>query len=269
MSSNYPFSSNQSTPFILWCYTGGGHFFEEIFEQIRKVNHESISITFVFSNAGALVANRYGFFWNLIHSDVRKEYLHFIFENSVAKYNIENMLKKADFSYSIISKDPSFSVAVSLANSGTKCIIACPLTANTAAKLALGITDSFISNLVSSGLKSGKRVGILPTDVIPQKIKTKLPVRIIKSVSSNHINVSVCKFNAIKELDNKRIQFHPQFCVGCQECVKKYPDVFSYGDEIEVMIRDIDSRNIQNLSSELTVLQKPREIYPFIKQFFK
>ncbi|MFX0207713.1 MAG: flavoprotein, partial [Candidatus Hodarchaeota archaeon] len=228
LGSNSPFSTNHPTPFILWCYTGGGHFFEEILEQIKKVNYEFIPISFVFSNAGALVANRYGFFWNLIHSNVRKEYLHFMFENSVAQYNIENMLKKADFSYSIISKDPAFSIAMSLANSEAKCIIACPLTANTAAKLALGITDSVISNLVSSGLKSGKKVGILPTDAIAQNIKTKLPIRQVKPVSSNQINVSVCKFNAIKEQHNHKIQFQPQFCVGCKECVKKYPDVFSY-----------------------------------------
>ncbi|UCG90151.1 MAG: hypothetical protein JSU57_00050 [Candidatus Heimdallarchaeota archaeon] len=269
LSSNPPFLTNQSTPFILWCYTGGGHFFEEILEQIKKVNHESISIIFVFSSAGALVANRYGFFWNLVHSNMRKENLHFIFENNVAQYNIKNMLQKADFSYSIISNDPTFSVAIVLANSEAKCIVACPLTANTAAKLALGITDSLISNLLSSGLKSGKKIGILPTDATFKTVATRLPIRQNKFVSSDHINASVCKFNALKELSNKMIQFQPQFCVGCQVCVKKYPGVFSYGDEIEVNVREVDSKNIQNLSFELTFLQTPSEIYPFIKQFFQ
>ena len=269
LSSPTPFLTNRSTPFVLWCFTGGGHFFEEILEQIKKVNHESIPISFVFSNAGALVANRYGFFWNLMHSNVRKDYLHFIFENSVAQYNIKKILQKADLSYSTISKDPTFSIAMSLANSEAKCIIACPLTANTAAKLALGITDSLISNLVSSGLKSGKKVGILPTDAISQKIKTKLPIQQIKPASTDQINIDVCEFNALKRTSTNQVQFLPQFCVGCQVCVKKYPDVFSSGNQIEVIIREVDSKNILNLSSELTVLQTPSEIYSFIKEFFQ
>ena len=228
------FLSGQTSPSVLWCYTGGGHFFTEIFNQITKVNRESIPICFVFSNAGALVANRYGFFWRIVHSDYRKEYMHFISEDVVAHYNIKNMLQEANFSYSILSKDPTFSVAIAIANSEIGCIIACPLTANTASKLVLGITDSIISNLLSTGLKSRKRIAILPTDAKPHRIKTKLPIRQITPAFSNQVNIAVCKFNALKETPTDTIQFFPQFCVGCQKCVEKFPSVFSYGDEIEI-----------------------------------
>ena len=269
LPSTPPFLSDQASPAILWCYTGGGHFFDEIFVQIKKLNHESIPICFVFSNAGALVANRYGFFWELAHSDARKECFHFIFENTVAQNNIDKILLQADFSYSIISTDPAFSVAVALANSDVRCIIACPLTANTAAKLAFGIADSFISNLLSAGLKSGKKVAIIPTDAQSRRMKTKLPIRQIKSASTDQINPDICEFNALKRTSTNQVQFLPQFCVGCKICVKKFPEVFSTGNQIEVKIREVDSQNIQKLSSELTVLRTPNEIYTFIKQFFQ
>lgn len=264
-----PFLSDKTSSSILWCYTGGGHYFNDLFAQIIKINHEALPICFVFSDAGALVANRYGLFWKLAHSNINKEYLHFIFGDTVAQYNIEKILREADFSYSIISKDPSFSFAEVLANSQVNCIIACPLTANTAAKLALGIRDSFISNLLSSGLKSEKTVAILPTDAFFGRIKTELPIRQIQLTSSSQINIEICEFNALKEAPNNQIQFVPQFCVGCQSCVKKHPAVFSYGDTIEMEIREVDFQNIQKLRSELTVFQSPNEIFPFVQQFFR
>ncbi|MFX0123149.1 MAG: flavoprotein [Candidatus Hodarchaeota archaeon] len=260
------FLSDQVSPSVLWCYTGGGHFFKEIFDQITKINRESIPICFLFSNAGALVANRYGFFWKIKQSDFRKKFVHFIFEDVVAHYNIKDVLQEANFSYSILSKDPTYSAAMALANSECGCIIASPLTANTASKLVLGIADSMISNLLASGLKSGKKIGILPTDATPKRIKTKLPIRQNCPASSDQVNIAVCKFNALKETPTNTIQFLPQFCVGCQMCVERFPGVFSYGDEIEMKIREVDSYNIKKLSTELTVFRSPYEIFPFIKQ---
>ncbi|MFX1515995.1 MAG: flavoprotein [Promethearchaeota archaeon] len=263
------FLSDQTSPSIIWCYTGAGHYFNEIYDEIIRVNEESIPVCFVFSDAGALVANRYGLFWRITHSDYRKEYTYFIFEDVVAGYNIPDILDEANFSYSILSKDPSYSTAIALANSEVECIIACPLTANTASKLALGVTDSIISNLLSAGLKSGKRIGVLPTDAIQQRIQTRLPIRQIKPTSTKHVNSSICKFNALVETSTNKIEFHSQFCVGCRKCVEKFPDVFSYGDEIEIKIRKIDALNIQKLSAELTVFNSPNEILPFIRRLKK
>ncbi|MFW9904617.1 MAG: flavoprotein [Candidatus Thorarchaeota archaeon] len=260
------FLSNKSSPSVLWCYTGAGHFFEEIFDLILDLNRNSIPICFVFSNAGALVANRYGLFWKLIRSDYRKEYAHFIFEEVVAKYNIQDLLQEANFSYTILPKDPTFSAVVALANSEIPYIIACPLTANTASKLVLGVADSLISNLLSAGRKAGKKIGILPTDSKQQRIKTKLPTRQINPSSTTQFDITVCKFKAIEETNTAEIIYSPQYCVGCQACVKKFPNIFSYGDKIEINVRKIDSDNIQRLCTEFTVFNSPSEILPFINQ---
>jgi flavoprotein len=259
------FLSNKSSPAILWCYTGAGYFFDEIFDLIIDLNRESIPVCFVFSNAGALVANRYGLFWKISRSAYCKDYAHFIFEDVVAKYNIQNLLQEANFSYSILSQDPTFSNAVALANTEVNSIIACPLTANTASKLVLGVADSFISNLLSAGMKAGKKIGILPTDAKEQRIKTKLPIRQINPVSTTQFDITVCKFKAIEAINSSEIKYHPLYCVGCQLCVKKFPNIFSYGDEIEINIRKIDSQNIQKLRTELTVFNSPSEILPFIR----
>ncbi len=258
------FLSNQASSAILWCYTGGGHLFAENLKEMKNVSYTH-PILLLFSNAGALVANRYGFFWNLVHSEVKKENFHIILEKAVAKFNIQDLLEK-NISYSLILHDPAFSIATALINTDVKCIIASPLTANTAAKLAFGIADSFISNLLSSGLKSGKQVGIFPTDSLSRQIKSTLPIRQIRSVSINNVSPTVCKFNALAKTSKGQLKFIPQYCVGCQRCVKKYPSVFSYGDEIKIRIREVDAQNIQKLRSEVTIFQNPEEISPFLKR---
>ena len=118
-------------------------------------------------------------------------------------------------------------------------------------------------------MKSGKKIAVFPTDVLSQRIKTKLPTRQIKPASSSHINTAVCKFNALKKTPTNQIQFLPQYCVGCQKCVENYPNVFTYGDEIVYRIREIDSNNIKKLSSEVTVIKKVGDIYPFIRKIFQ
>ncbi len=262
------FLSNQASNAILWCYTGGGHLFAENLKEMKKIS-STHPIILLFSNAGALVANRYGFFWNLVHSEVKKENFYIIIEEAVAKFNIQDLLERNDFSFSIVLHDPAFSMATALANSNVKCIIASPLTANTAAKLAFGIADSFISNLLSSGLKSEKQVGILPTDFLSRPIKSTLPIRQIQSVSIHKVSPNVCKFNALSKTTKGQLKFIPQYCVGCQQCVKKYSSIFSYGDEVNMKIREVDVHNIQKLRSEVTVFQNPREIDPFLRRCFE
>ena len=253
---------------ILWCYTGGGHLFAENLKEIKRISN-NYPILLLFSSAGALVANRYGFFWNLVHSEVKKENFYIILEKAVAKFNIQDLLEKNNFSFSIFHKDPTYSKGIVLANSEVECIIASPLTANTAAKLTYGITDSFITNLLSSGLKSEKQVGVLPTDSLSLQIKSKLPIRQTKSASTHEVSPTVCKFNALAKTSEGQLKFIPQYCVGCKQCVKKHPTIFSYGDEIKIRIREADAQNIQKLKSEMTVFQHPGEILPFIRQILE
>jgi flavoprotein len=47
-------------------------------------------------------------------------------------------------------------------------VVVAPCSANTAAKIALGIADSLVTNIVSQALKSCVKVVVLPTDAEPE-----------------------------------------------------------------------------------------------------
>jgi dihydromethanopterin reductase (acceptor) len=266
-----PFLYQKSTSAVLWCYTGAGYCFEENFEQIIKLNRESIPICIIFSSAGALVANRYGFFWKLCQITIEQDYIHFIFQNKdVLHYNIKKLLNRANLSYSVAPNDPAYSQAVSLANNeAVVCIIGSPITANTTAKLANGIADTFITNLITQGLKADKNIGIFPTDAIFPEVISLLPVRYRGNTSTKKINTNICQFGAIKETRSHQIEFLAQYCVGCYQCVKVLPELFFSAKKQKVRIRKIDTQNSDKLSSEVVVFAKPGEIYNFVKEQFE
>jgi flavoprotein len=265
------FLSKQSSLTVIWCYTGAGHCFKENFEQIIKLNQDCIPICLIFSEAGALVANRYGFFWRLCQSDLKKDTIHFMFPNKdILNSNIEILLNRANLSYGILSQDPAYSIAISLAyNRGVACIIGSPFTANTIAKLASGIADSFISNLISHGVKAGSNIGIFPTDASTIEVTSFLPVRYCGKSSSEQIEIGICQYNAIKGINPLEIDFLANMCVGCKKCVMKYPELFTYGEQIKVKIRNIDVQNVNHLRSEVVIFSSPKEIEKFVKRKIK
>jgi flavoprotein len=262
------FLSQQSAPTVLWCYTGAGHRFEENFEQIIKLNRESIPICFIFSDAGALVANRYGFFWKLSKTIIKKDLVHFLFQNEeILNSNIKIFLNQMNLSYDVIPFDPSFSIAISLAyNKVIACIIGSPLTANTVAKLANGLADNFTTNLIAHGIKAGINIGIFPTDAISSEETSILPIRYNGKGYSKQIETAVCQYNAIKEITLSKIDFLARFCVGCKKCVEKYPEFFTFGDQIKVKIRNTDIQNVKKLRSEVVVFSSPKRIENFVRK---
>jgi len=139
---NYDLSFNlfisfirSNDPLILWCYTGGGHYFEENFKTLISILGHSIKVMMVFSNSGALVANRYGFFYDIQKYTHFKDRIFFLFESQeILNFNIEKILIKAGFHYFFNRYDPSFSIAQSLSQYSFQYIIVSPLTSNTAAK---------------------------------------------------------------------------------------------------------------------------------------
>jgi hypothetical protein len=226
---------------------------------------ENLPILAVFSKAGALVHNRYGFFWNLQFLELDESQLLILFEDQeVLTYNIASLLEKAQISYEVLPIDSTFSRGIWLANQRICCIIGSPLTSNSAAKIVTGITDTLITNIISAGKKAKQQIGILPTDQISDIMVSKLPVRQKKPLSQNLIAPQTCSFSALTVGKSSHVEFRPEYCVGCQKCVQVYPEHFSLGEEIKVHIRKIDSLNTQKLSEEFRTFNSPREILPFI-----
>lgn len=243
--------------------------FDENLSVIKKLSVGSIPICIIFSEAGALVANRYGLFWNLTNSSEIGNNLNFIFESTeVLKFNIKRLLDKTSVSYSVLPDDPAFSSAIALANKFMKCIIVSPLSTNTAAKLVHGISDTFMSNFLAAGLKAGKKLVIVPTDVDSGPIESQLPVRQKISTTVAHINPNICEFRALRKTLRGEIIFLPHFCVGCEVCVKRYPQVFSVREKIEIQIREVDHHNVELLKKECIVFRKPTEILAYIEKHY-
>ncbi|MEM2917930.1 MAG: flavoprotein [Candidatus Altiarchaeota archaeon] len=132
---------------ILWCITGSGHLLEETIELMEKISKNN-EITIAISNAGFEVLRMYGFY------------------EKIKKISERIILEK--------DQGHSFPFIGKIANREFDKIFVMPCSANTTAKIAYGIADSLISNIVSQGLKNSLEVILLPTDF--RKVeRTKAP----------------------------------------------------------------------------------------------
>ncbi|MHA1206001.1 MAG: flavoprotein [Candidatus Hodarchaeales archaeon] len=258
---------------IVWCLTGGGDFFDENYKVFTKLLSEGQPMLAIFSNAGAIVHNRYGFFWNLARLSSSNPHILFLFEGEEClQNNIQFLLDKANISYNVFPYDPAFSLGIWLANQKIRCIVASPLTANSVAKLTHGIADTLIVNILSAGKKANQLIGVFPNQLIGvfptdrglDKIITCLPVRQKKPLPRSVINVKDCTFGALKIASSALVKYSPEICVGCQICVKKYPGYFTVNEKIEVRIRKVDQANSLKLADEFRLFQSPDEIFSFV-----
>jgi flavoprotein len=132
---------------ILWCITGAGHLLDECVEKIERIS-ETAEVTVVFSDAGYEVAVMYGLF-----ERIKKYAGEIIIERNQGKSSLfVGRLYKKEFEK----------------------IIVAPCTANTTAKIAHGIADSLVANIVAQAGKADIPAYILPTDTL-NVLKTKLP----------------------------------------------------------------------------------------------
>jgi dihydromethanopterin reductase (acceptor) len=254
---------------IVWCLTGGGDFFDENFKVFTNLLLEGQPILAIFSNAGATVLNRYGFFWNLSKLRISNPQTLFLFESEIClQNNIQLLLDKADILYNVFPQDSAFSLGIWLANQKIRCIIASPLTANSVAKLTHGIADTLIINILSAGKKANQLIGVFPTDQGFDTIISRLPVRQKKPLPRCIIKISDCPFGALELASSTIMKFSPEKCVGCQNCVKKYPDFFTVNEEIEIQIRKVDQANSQKLAHEFRLFQSPDEIAAFVSMLY-
>ncbi len=259
------FISNHRDNLIVWCLTGGGDFFDENYKVFSKLYLEGHPVLAIFSNAGAVVQNRYGFFWKLTKLKSKNDNALFLFESQGGlQNNIRILLEKANIPYNVFPQDQAFSLGIWLANQKVKCIIASPLTANSVAKLTHGIADTLIVNILSSGKKANQLIGIFPTDRSSDSILTTLPVRQKKPLRKESISIDVCAFGALEISSPSHLKFSSEKCVGCQHCVQKYPDYFSVNEELEVQIRKVDQLNSQKLESEFQIFHTPNDIVSFV-----
>jgi flavoprotein len=130
---------------VLWCITGGGYMLEESCRIIEKLA-EGHRVTVAFSEAGKEVAKAYG-----CASRISKAACKVLYEH------------EQGYSSPVVGRLGSFDF-----------IVISPCTANTTAKIALGIADSLVSNIAAQAVKSGRRVVVVPTD-LEKKVSARIP----------------------------------------------------------------------------------------------
>ncbi|MDD5111142.1 MAG: flavoprotein [Candidatus Altiarchaeota archaeon] len=140
---------------ILWMVTGGGYLLEESCRALESLSKRH-TVTVAFSRAGREVALMYNLFGR--------------FKRAAKKVVCEN---DEGYSSPLVGRLGLYDL-----------VVLSPCTANTVAKIVLGVADSLASNVCSQALKSGRMVAIVPTDsmrevdaVIPSGRKIRISCR--------------------------------------------------------------------------------------------
>jgi len=258
---------------IAWCITGAGHFLEESYEVFRtikrgvrsqvsgarhlvpetlnlkpKTSQQEIKITTFISNAGVEVLRMYGIF------DKLKEI-------SNGDYMEEIFTEKEQGASS--PKAGRFSLKKYDA------VVLSPATSNTVAKIAYGIADSLVTNVVSLATKACIPVYIVATDGSPGKVESEMPYSIDRDKCRGCDDCEPrdsCERDAIYGAPIPQIDLLR--CDGCALCRELCPYDAINGGVVEIKAREIDIRNVELLKEMegMVILERPKQFLSFPKK---
>ena len=230
---------------IGWGITGAGHFLLDTFEVMEGLAKEH-EVSCFLSPAGEQVVEIYGLMKKLGEICPGDYYRELITESSEGSAS-PTMGRFSRGAYDVL--------------------VVSPASANTVAKVVLGISDTLVTNAIAQAGKGGVPILVVPTDQKLGKTKMKLPCFIDRSACRGCGEcplVNRCPTKAVvffEALGFSRIDL-PR-CVGCGACLSGCPrGAVSFGKEISVTIRQIDAENVEKLRRMpgFRVLREPREI---------
>ncbi len=239
---------------ILWCITGAGQFLPDVCEFIEN---SKLKITVAFSKAGLEVSQMYGVF------------------SRIKKNSVDTILEE--------TQGASFPVIGRLPKNEYDFVVVAPCTANTTAKIAYGIADSLVSNIVAQALKTRIPVYILPTDAEKMQ-KTRIPINIDIEKCRNCVPCKAmekCPNSAffvsdrvwlrqslrhvserLKPLSHIRVNLLK--CNACRRCIEfcNYKAI-TFGKEITVHSRKIDMDNVRRINrvKGIRVIKNLRDLF--------
>ena len=134
---------------ILWAITGSGDLIRDILHMMKGVAaRPGVRVDVVISKAGRTVLEWYKLWDELM----------------------------AAFPSATVEKDANLPFVVGPLQTGRySMLLICPATANTTAKIALGIADTLASNAAAMAIKAGVPVYVFPVDQKPGELTTELP----------------------------------------------------------------------------------------------
>lgn len=235
---------------IAWGITGAGHFLDRSYEVFKNLKGEKpeLSVNTYISRAAEEVLRMYGLEQKLIKIS-GGDYLEEIFRESdqgssspkVGRF----LLEKYD------------------------ALFVTPATSNTVSKIAYGIADSLVTNAVAQAVKGRVPVYIVPVD-IEGSIVSEMPYSVDRGLCQHCEECSpreICPHGAIGERNGVTDQIDLLKCKGCGLCKELCPYSAIKGGPVEVLIRDVDKRNVETVKSlqGITVLENPEQILNFFQ----
>jgi len=229
---------------IAWGITGAGHFLRESFDVLKELKQKNneLKVTTFLSRAAEEVVRMYGL-EDELQTISNGEYLEELFPESKQGASVPKsgrfLLHKYD------------------------CLIITPATSNSVAKIAHGIADTLVTNIVSQAVKGSVPVYIVPVD-IEGTIESQMPYFIDREICQKcelcppreH-----CPTHAITD------QIELLECTGCGECIKLCSYGAIRGGLATLKVRDVDSKNVEIINGleGITVLNQPHAIFDTIR----
>jgi len=230
---------------IGWCITGAGHFLRESFDVIRKIKEKNpdTKVTTFLSKAGEEVVRMYGL------------------DKLLLKISNGNYLEECFYER---EQGSSFPKAGRMLLKKYDALLVTPATSNTTAKLAYGIADTLVTNVVAQAVKGSVPVYILPVD-IEGHIESKMPYFIDREIC---MKCEICP--PVKQCPNHAItdQIDLLMCNGCGICAKLCSYGAIRGGVAKIKVRDIDSRNVRILRQleGITIIDHPGKIIDVVEE---
>jgi dihydromethanopterin reductase (acceptor) len=232
------------TKLIAWAVTGAGHFLAGSFSLMEKLVKEyDVKVTTFLSNAAVETIRIYGF--------------------------NDRLTKISDGTYysEVLREDdegPASPTAARLSKGIYSVLIVSPASANTVAKVAMGIADNLVTNTVAHAGKGKVPVLIVPTDQ-EAETETVLPAMVDRDVCRACEvcqPIEKCPHDAISRVAGKaRIDLSK--CEGTGVCEEVCPyGAIKVNESVKVKSRKVDLDNVDKLKEMegIRVLKDPTKI---------
>lgn len=230
---------------IAWGITGAGHFLDRSYQVFKelKLKDRDISVNTYVSRAAEEVLRMYGLEQKLVKIS-GGDYLEEIFRES------EQGSSSPKVGRFLLDRYDALFIT--------------PATSNTVSKIAYGIADSLVTNAVAQAVKGKVPVYVVPVD-IEGSIVSEMPYNIDRKQCRHCEDCPPrenCPHGAITERNGATDQIDLLKCKGCGICKELCPYSAIKGGPVEVLVRDVDMRNVETVKSlqGITVLESPEAI---------
>ncbi|MHA1734299.1 MAG: flavoprotein [Promethearchaeota archaeon] len=236
---------------IAWALTGAGHLLFETYGVLKKIRSSiPAEIYLFFSKAALEVTRMYGLRDGFLALADSPAETHVFFEGEHAH---------------------SFPICGKFNLDFFKYLVVCPTTGNTVAKVATGIADSLVPNIVAMAAKGSPEVFLVPTDLEAGTLQTSLPVTVdpgMCEVCARTLGGRVCSIEEVCPQEaitsvGGHYNVDLRRCVGCKNCVRACEGgAFKFGKKITITIREIDAKNSAAVAelAGISVCASPGEV---------